>query len=135
MEWILPKTGWNADSRMNTVDYNRIKNNLQTLSDLVNEVYCPISLENMGADKGFTDWFYAREFNVFERNVDFINQMAFFEDIGVMKTFFDNGPFIDYEELNRIESAMLVFFNKAAAQKKTLPRLALTLGGAKGVKV
>lgn len=135
MEWITPKTDWDPDARLNPADYNRIKNNLQVLSGLVSEVYCPLELADMGADKDFESWFFAREFNLFEKNLETVNQTAYGDDIGEKKTFFDNGPFIDYEELNRIESAMLRFFNKGTAQKKLLPRLAYTLGGAKGVKI
>lgn len=135
MEWITPKTDWQSDSRLNAVDYNRIKNNLYVLKNLVNEVYCPLEIEDMGDDKNFTSWFYAREFNLFERNLETINRTVFGENIGETKTFFANGPFIDYTELNRLEDAMLSFFVKATEQKKLLPRLSLRLGGAKGVKV
>lgn len=135
MEWITPRTDWKMEHRMDAIDYNRIKNNLQALSDLVNEVYGPLTIEDMGADKSYESWFFAREFNLFERNLETINRAAYSDDIGEKKMFFDNGPFIDYEELNRIENAMLSFFVKGTEQKKLLPRLALRLGGAKGVKV
>lgn len=137
MEWIAPKTDWEPgpEHRMNAVDYNRIKNNLYVLNNLVNEVYCPLEIQDMGDDKNFTSWFYAREFNLFEKNLEAINRTVFGENIGETKTFFPNGPFIDYVELNRLEDAMLSFFVRATEQKKILPRLAFRLGGAKGVKI
>lgn len=132
---IIKGSRWGPHDRFNAVDYNRIKNNLYVLKNLVNEIYCPLEIENMGDEKGFEDWFYAREFNLFERNLETINRAAFGENIGGMKTFFSNGPFIDYIELNRIEDTTLSFFNKATEQKKLLPRLAFRLGGMKGVKI
>lgn len=133
--WITPKTDWKRTDRFNAVDYNRIKNNLQVLAGWVNDIYCPLVLEGMGEDKSVESWFFAREFNVMEQNLERINQTAFLKDIGDRKTFFDNAPFIDYIELNRIEGAMLAFMVQGQAHKKTLPRLALRLGGTKGVKV
>ena len=124
MEWIAPKTDWNEQSRMNAVDYNRIKNNLQVLAELVGSVYCTVTIAEMGEDK---------EFNRFESNLEIINQAAYQKDIGDKKTFFDNGPFIDYKELNRIESSMLEFYERASLQKKTLPRLSFRMGNVKGV--
>lgn len=133
--YIDPPSRWQVTDRFNAVDYNRIKNNLKVLAELVNEVYCRLEIEDMGSDKDFVSWFYAREFNLFESNLESINQAAFGENIGETKTFFPNGPFIDYTELNRIEDATLYFYEKAIEQKKLLPRLAFSLGGAKGVKV
>ena len=42
--------------------------------------------------------------------------------------------FIQYGELNRIESATLSMYNLLTIQKKNLPRMAFRLGNAKGVK-
>jgi len=133
VEWITPKTDWDEQSRMNAVDYNRIKNNLQVLAELVGMVYCSVSIAEMGEDKNFTSWYFAREFNLFESNLETINQTAYQKDVGDRKTFFDNGPFIDFEELNRIESTMLKFYELASIQQKTLPRLSFRLGNVKGV--
>lgn len=133
MEWIAPKTDWNEQSRMNAVDYNRIKNNLQVLAELVGSVYCTVTIAEMGEDKEFSSWYFAKEFNRFESNLEIINQAAYQKDIGDKKTFFDNGPFIDYKELNRIESSMLEFYERASLQKKTLPRLSFRMGNVKGV--
>lgn len=133
-DYIAPPFRWGPQDRFNAVDYNRIKNNLHVLENLVNEVYCPLEIEDMGDDKNFTSWFYAREFNLFEKNLETINRTVFGENIGETKTFFPNGPFIDYAELNRLEDAMLSFFVKGTEQKKLLPRLEIRLGGMKGVK-
>lgn len=133
--FVIKGSRWRINDRFNAVDYNRIKNNLYVLKNLVNEVYCPLEIEDMGDDKNFTSWFYAKEFNLFEKNLETINRTVFGENIGETKTFFPNGPFIDYVELNRIEDTALAFFVEATEQKKLLPRLAFRLGGAKGVKI
>ena len=135
MEWITPKTDWHSESRMNAVDYNRIKNNLQVLAELVGEVYSSVNIEEMGADKDYTSWYYAGEFNRFENNLEVINQSVYRRDIGDKKTFFANGTFIDFEELNRIESALLYFYDRAEKQRKSMPRLSVRLGNVKGVQI
>ena len=73
MKWITPKTDWDKDSRLNARDYNRILNNLRVLEALINAVYCSLALEEMGADKEYSSWYFAREFNVIERNLSAVN--------------------------------------------------------------
>ena len=135
MGWIEPKTDWDpTKDRLNPESYNRIRNNLAVLGELVNEIYAPLTLESMGEEKNYSSWYYAREFNVFERNLDAIHQTSYHKVIGTTKTFFDNGPFIDSSELNRIESATLRLYEIGQNHKKTLPRLSIRLGSLKGVK-
>ena len=75
MGWIEAKTDWDpTKDRLNPESYNRIRNNLAVLGELVNEIYAPLTLESMGEEKNYSSWYYAREFNVFERNLDAINQ-------------------------------------------------------------
>ena len=106
MGWIEPKTDWDpTKDRLNPESY-----------------------------KNYSSWYYAREFNVFERNLDAINQTSYNKVIGTTKTFFDNGPFIDSSELSRIESATLQLYEIGQNHKKTLPRLSIRLGSLKGVK-
>ena len=102
MGWIEPKTDWDpTKDRLNPESYNRIRNNLAVLGELVNEIYAPLTLESMGEEKNYSSWYYAREFNVFERNLDAINQTSYNKVIVTTKTFFDNGPFFDSSELSR----------------------------------
>ena len=90
------------------MDYNRIKNNLTYLYELAQEVYKQFSIVDMGADiEDYTGWFTAASFNNFESNLDTINKNIFTKDYGVSQRFFDNGQFIKWDELNRIESATL----------------------------
>ena len=136
MAWQTPKTDWTADDRFNISDYNRIKNNLMYLQDLGSEIYAWIVLDNMGADKtSYAGYWKPSEFNLFESNLELIRNAFPDSDIGTRKTFFENAPFIDYVELNRIESAMLNYYQEGMTQKASIPRLAFRLGNMKGVKV
>lgn len=135
MAWQTPKTNWISSDRFNISDYNRIKNNIKFLEELGREVYQFFSLSDMGDDKtSYAGYWTPAEFNLFESNLEVIKQNFPDSNIGTRKTFFENGPFIDREELNRIESALLAYYNMASLQRGTIPRLAVRLGNVKGVK-
>lgn len=135
MTWTTPKTDWKSTDRFNISDYNRIKGNLEYLHEFAEELYLSFSTEDMGDNKeSYADYFYADEFNLFENNLKILNQNIFTQDFGIAQKFYDNGPFIQYGELNRIESATLSMYNLLTIQKKNLPRMAFRLGNAKGVK-
>lgn len=136
MAWQTPKTNWTSSDRFNISDYNRIKNNIKFLEELGREVYQFFSLSDMGDDKtSYAGYWTPAEFNLFESNLETIKENFPSSEIGVRKTFFENGPFINWEELNRIESALLNYYNMALLQRETIPRLAIRLGSMKGVKV
>ena len=135
MAWETPKTNWVSTDRFNISDYNRIKNNIVYLEEIGNEVYKPFVLSEMGEDKtSYAGFWTPAEFNLFEANLELIKQNFPESDIGAYKVFFENGPFIDYQELNRIESALLKYYTMAIQQMAIIPRLAFRLGNVKGVK-
>lgn len=134
-KWKTPKIDWILKDRLNIHDYNRIKNNLEFLHELASNLNVPFNIEEMGADKTYTDWFYADEFNLFEENLDIINQFIFTQKIGARKEFFEEAPFIDYEELNRLENACLIIYNLLYGQKKNKQRLSFRLRNFKGVRL
>lgn len=108
MAWKKPKTDWVNTDRFNIEDYNRIKGNLEYLRDKAAELLPAFELLDMGEDKSdYADFFYSDEFNLFEKNLEIANRYTFLQDYGESQTFFDNGPFIKWDELNRIESAIL----------------------------
>lgn len=134
--WHTPKTNWKATDRFNYVDYNRIKNNLTYLHDLAQEVYKQFSIVDMGADiEDYTGWFTAAAFNAFESNLETINKNIFTQDYGVSQRFFDNGQFIKWDELNRIESATLQMNELLERQKATLRKLPFRLGAFREVRI
>ena len=134
--WHTPKTNWKATDRFNYVDYNRIKNNLTYLYELAQEVYKQFSIVDMGADiEDYTGWFTAAAFNAFESNLETINKNIFTQDYGVSQRFFNNGQFIKWDELNRIESATLQMNDILDRQKAALRKLPFRLGAFKEVRI
>lgn len=136
MIWIKPKTDWVSTDRFNIEDYNRIKGNLEYLHRKATEITKLFDILDMGSDKdNYADYFYASEFNLFEQNLEIINQNILSQDYGTAQVFFDNGPFIQWEELNRIESATLSMKDILDLQAAGLRRLSFRLGNMKGVAV
>lgn len=134
--WHTPKTNWKATDRFNYVDYNRIKNNLAYLHELAQEVYKQFQIADMGEDiTNYTGWFTAAAFNNFENNLETINKNIFTQDYGVSQRFFDNGAFIQWQELNRIESATLQMNDLLERQKATLRKLPFRLGAFREVRI
>lgn len=134
--WTEPKTDWSSTDRFNISDYNRIKNNIEYLRQIGNEVYKYFKLDDMGEDKtSYSGFWTPAEFNLFESNLELIKANFPASNIGARKTYFENGPFIDWKELNRIESVLLNYYDMATLQKAILPRLSFRLGSMKGVKV
>lgn len=104
--WQQPKTNWRESDFFNIEDYNRIKENLNEIRSQALILWPDFEFEDMGADKTYQDYgFYADELNRFEANLDHICTGTFPFAIGEQKTFYDNQPFIDWRELNRIEKA------------------------------
>ena len=136
MAWQEPKTDWTAQDRLNYKDYNRIKNNLDYLHREAVEMWGDFEIEDMGADiiSNREGWKY-RYFNAFESNIDIINSHIFKQDYGFRQTFYSNGPFIGYAELNRIESAIFGMKRIIDGIKAGRIRLAFRLGAQKGLKL
>lgn len=131
--WITPKIDWKATDYFNIQDYNRIKNNLNHLKDIAAELYKIHSFVDMGADKTYSDYYYADEINLFESNLENINTNTFPRNIGDTATFYDNQPFIDYIELNRIEAAIRLIYNGLYGQLIGRRRLKFRLGKRRAV--
>ena len=125
MAWITPKTNWHStydgageyqEDFFNIEDYNRIKNNLMFLKEKGSELVYGIPNFTVGADKhypipGSPDWdndnYFADEINKIEDGLQAIDDTINLFDHGRKQTFYENGRFIGYAELNRIESAEL----------------------------
>lgn len=138
VEWIEPKIDWSPDpekSKFNIDDYNRIKNNLTYLHEYANELYVPFETEDMGEDATYPIFWDVDKFNAFERNLDEINRRIYTQDFGVSQTFYPNGVFIQADELNRIESAMLSMKDILDRQKAGVRRLPFRFGQYKSIRV
>lgn len=134
--WHTPKTNWKSTDRFNIEDFNRIKNNLIYLHEFAAILYKEFAIEDMGPDmESYTQYWEVLRFNQFETNLDLINKNIFTRDFGTSQRFFENGPFIQWNELNRIETAILQINNTLESQKAGLTRLSFRFGQFKEVKI
>lgn len=145
MAWITPKTDWTVDyddsgnytgDYFNVTDYNRIKNNLLHLKTLADEFIGAVPTITVGADKHLptttfdyaNDHFFADEINLIENGLHTLGNLMPYVNIGSKQTFYENGRFIDADELNRIESAELRLFNMLTDSINGKMRLAIRFG-------
>lgn len=136
VKWKTPKIDWKPTDRFNFVDYNRIKNNLEYLHERAIQLYESFSIADMGQDiLAYTAYWDSDKFNLFERNLETINKNIYAQNIGVTQTFYPNGVFIKYDELNRIENATLLIKALLDNQTSALRRFPFRLGALKGVRV
>lgn len=136
MSWIEPKTDWTSQDTFNFSDYNRIKNNIAYLRERAVKLVKPFEIQDMGDDMtSYAELFDASKFNNIEQNLETINNNAYLKDYGTKQTFYDNGVFIAYAELNRIESATLDIYNMLGRQEIGLRRLAFRLGAGREVRI
>lgn len=110
--WQQPKTDWKENDFFNIEDYNRIKGNLNEIRSQALILWPDFKFESMGPDKTYRDYgFYADEMNRFEANIDHICAGTFPFAVGERQTFYENQPFIDWRELNRIEEACRLMYS------------------------
>lgn len=134
--WHTPKTDWKITDRFNFVDYNRIKNNLVYIHQLAVYLWQEFEMTDMGEDiTEYTEFWDVDVFNLFEENLELINKNIFTQDFGYSQRFFENGAFIKWDELNRIERAILSINDLLERQKAGLRKLSIRLGNFKGVKI
>lgn len=134
--WQVPKTDWKSTDRLNYADFNRIRGNIMWLHKKAQELCKAFELDNMGAEiNSYKARWKASDFNAFETNLEKINNAMYTQDFGASQTFYPNGVFIGYSELNRIENACLNMKDVLDRQEKTLRRLGFRLGNYKGFRV
>ena len=116
MQWIEPKTDWAArkddegkyaGDYFNIVDYNRIKNNIEFLGTVARKFW-PVFVRAM-PDRNYEEYPYADEINTLADNLEAINAFVGCE-IGQKTVYSDNGAFIGFDDLNRLESACLKLY-------------------------
>lgn len=140
MAWTTPKTDWAVitDSDGNFTgdyfeigDYNRIKANIEYLYALAIKVYFAFSFDAVGSDKTVSDYPYADEINLLTSDLDKINAGTYNMDIGTRVIYADNGAYLTYTDLNRIESACLSLYTNLMNEIRCKRRLPIRLGGGK----
>ena len=134
-EWIQPKTDWSSADYINAEDYNRIIGNMAYLVRIAKGLFMRVTSVDLGAEKSYADLIYAREVNALETALNTLNLETYVFDLGETKEYLPNGKTIDFNELNRIENAMLRLYESEMVHRETLPILAFTLGNQKGIKV
>ena len=134
-DWIEPKTDWTSNDYVNTVDYNRIIGNIAYLKAYLDGLFADLTNVSLGEEKAVESLIYAREINAIEVALETLNLETYKFDIGETKEYMANRRTLDFNELNRIESAILLLYQTMVIHKENLPRLAFALGGQKGIKV
>lgn len=134
-KWREPKTDWTADDVFNLKDYNRIRNNLIYLNKIISNIWREFSIEDMGNDPTSHKYIWkAKYFNAIEENLEIINQHSLIvKNYGYKQTFYNNGVFIGFSELNRIESATLQMKQIIDGWEAGFRRLSFRLGAPKGL--
>lgn len=121
MAWETPKTDWYgatdenglySGDRFNVVDFNRIKNNLEYLRELAIKLYNEFSIHALGTDRTPADYFYADEINQLEENLNTINNSTLKRSYGSAPVYVANGNTMDFNELNRLEGAILDLYDR-----------------------
>lgn len=134
--WTEPKIDWKPTDRFNFIDYNRIKNNLIHLHERAVALSRFFTIENAGEDiSSYKTYWDVDSFNIFERNLEEINKQFLNYDYGQKQTFYENGVFIQFNELNRIENAMLDMKRWMSEREKTINTLPIRMGSFKGVRI
>lgn len=133
--WHTPKVDWKPTDRFNWWDYNRIKNNLEYLHKRAVLMIKPFNIEDMGENiTDYTAYWPVDVFNKFEKNLETIAKNTYEKDYGERQTFYENGGFIKWDELNRIENATLSINSMMDRQEMALRRLPFVFGRFKEVK-
>ena len=128
--WQPPKTNWKENDFFNIEDYNRIKGNINEIWSQALLLWPDFAFEEMGSDKTYQDYgFYADEINRFEANIDHVCAGTYPFKVGNRQTFYDNQPFIDWKELNRIEEACRLIYSNIQSRYYGRKTLTFTLNG------
>lgn len=134
--WITPKVNWVITDRFNLKDFNRIRNNMIALQEIIEPEFGIIELYNMGEElTEYTGRWNVEHFNAFEKNLEIFNQYLPLDNFGTTQSFYYNGLFIKYDELNRIENLLLRFMNYATKRKVGVRKVPFRLGTFKEVRV
>lgn len=112
MAWITPKTDWDRTDVFAYTDYNRIRNNLLYINDMLNERY-PESAQplDLGVALVYASNYYPSQFNAFEEALESFTRVGVNVNIGSKKVFYGNRDFIDFQELNRLERCCIRWYN------------------------
>ena len=139
MEWIEPKTDWDITDYFNIDDYGRIVNNIAYLKEYAKTILLKLEnvefSENIVNDKTYSSMIYASEINAIEDKLEELNLKTYTINIGEKKTYYPNEKTMNYDDLNRIETACLNIFKTISSHINEIQRFPFTLGGQKGIVI
>lgn len=139
MEWIEPKTDWDITDYFNINDYGRIVNNIAYLKEYAKTILLNLEnvefSENIVNDKTYSSMIYASEINAIEDKLEELNLKTYAINIGEKKTYYPNEKTMNYDDLNRIETACLNIFKTISSHINEIQRFPFTLGGQKGIVI
>ena len=139
MEWIEPKTDWDITDYFNINDYGRIVNNIAYLKEYAKTILLNLEnvefSENIVNDKTYSSMIYASEINAIEDKLEELNLKTYAINIGEKKTYYPNKKTMNYDDLNRIETACLNIFKTISSHINEIQRFPFTLGGQKGIVI
>ena len=132
MPWITPKTDWVDGDYFNLdPDYNRIKNNIEYLISLTEELYNDYPHPTLES----ADILGYPTVTFFNNVVNATNAMLkdCYSPNGSQPTrvYASNGVGWNATELNTIERNHLLLYDALLGQKSCVPNLQITLGGVK----
>ena len=132
---LQAKEDWNYTDYILHTDYNRIVGNISYLKAYLDSLF--LGLTNISAmeEKTAKSLIYAREINAIETALETLNLETYKFDIGDTKEYLPNTRTLNFEDLNRIESAIFMLAEQMTSHKENLTRLAFTLGNQKGIRV
>lgn len=134
--FVEPKVNWTVNDRFNIQDYNRIKNNLEYIYERAVQILFHFEILDMGGNiTEYSGFWSVEKFNLFETNLDLLNKRILNRDFGTKQVFFENGPFIGYAELNRIESAILDMKESLDNMYSGLRRMPFRLGNFRNIRI
>lgn len=136
MGWLEPKIDWQSDDYINIEDFNRIRGNIEYLRNESQRFYptFPFSI-SLSQEVGHESYAYSELWNSLESCLQDIVDSTTVMAVGSEKTYSVNDPYIDYNELNRLENACLIYHSMFIGQGNTIRKLAYRLGNDKGVRV
>lgn len=123
--WQTPKTDWHGErdkqgvytgDRFNAKDFNRIHQNIQYLKEFAEKLYSDVPSIPTIRTVQVGDFVYADEINQIEDNFKRIAQFTFNRNYGDCPVYHDNDSFINFRELNRLESAILDVYDRLTNQ-------------------
>lgn len=135
MEWIQPKTDWSSNDYINYSDYNRIRNNLMYLEEKAKSLYPDFSLKTEIPEVTRSTYAYAEIWNKLEdASQELIDGTYRLPNLGSKQTYRVSDPYINYNELNRLETIALRYESLFKGMENIRERLPFTLGNYRGIK-